>query len=1145
MPSRRELDEAIMAPARLRLVPKYLHEGSVVKITQGALGKRYEIPCAFGGSYAVVYKFRLPSGQYKAIRCFYTDVGPEMQQRYQRLNHLLPNHASGFTIGFKYEQQGIKLPSEDGQLRTYPMVVMDWVEGRELLKEIGHLSEKKDVGQLRQLVQKWVNLIFAMKQIPMAHGDLSGGNVMVRPNGNLVLVDYDGVYLPDSELEKCVPGERGNPDYQHPAHQQHRKYNERMDDFSALVIYLAILALCERPELFRKYVHHNDRGEVVGENLLFQEEDFRNPDRPDGVIRDLETNSRDPEVRRLTQILKEACKRPIQDVPDFRTVVDPYLPLRELVQCTPRDWRKIVEYAGYAPKPLPPDLGPIVAEAEKYVQALDELQKAIHLRRAVAIKRVYEQQKARLSNWDQILNDWPEGASALKKTKQAIDQVKSHEALQKAPPHDRGPNGLVQIWPRYSGILQGCAEGEYWEKEVKSWARRNAACEKFLQVLQKNPCSDIAVAEAWEELQKAGGHPDAQRYESIARLSLQRGHCLSRIRQIQDKNDEPSDREWVRIWDDGLLGPCHDAIPFRSRWLEAKRRVEIVENIHRAVLQVEQGRAEEEEIVRVAQGLSAGYRFRLADRLETAKERVKARDAFYVAWHANPRSDLKLADAWEAWQKAGGRISVSPQERQEAETAVQRARRLRAIMKVMAQDTHDETADRNMLSHWDEALLANSPDAKPYLPRIRLAQDRIPKLDSLRKAIQRVDAIRKRKQPVQRIEDGEAAIAAAADALDDLDKNYIRRSCSQEQLERIAQARRRAECTKKLAAAISEDSDRQIARCWRELQNAGGDPAAEPWRDRAEKAKWRSKGLERFKDALDANLPIDKKYQRIVQLWDEYQLDESKDACSSQHNGRPYSELVNSAREWLDLSQEFQKAVQDNDVWKIAEIGTTPPFKDYLLSPYKEKIDNAVKVVGEVKELLQCIEQNDDRRFAECYRDRILWNLWKFRSDLYLKNSSRIRRLIEQHLFCTYRFDFFDGPHRNPMLLDAGTKVRVHWRWPEIGKITKCCIVACWDREIVRLPDTGDEVRGISMLERTQEDYDRSFSSAELPLRGSGRRLYVTVWPLVPLPDGEELVGPPLRFPPVEHSPLNGAVPPSIFRTIKVAKERIGRLLES
>jgi len=254
---------------------------------------------------------------------------------------------------------------------------------------------------------------------------------------------------------------------------------------------------------------------------------------------------------------------------------------------------------------------------------------------------------------------------------------------------------------------------------------------------------------------------------------------------------------------------------------------------------------------------------------------------------------------------------------------------------------------------------------------------------------------------------------------------------------------------------------------------------------------------------------------------------------------------VNSAREWLDLSQEFQKAVQDNDVWKIAEIGTTPPFKDYLLSRYKEKIDNAVKVVGEVQELLQCIQQNDDRRFAECYRDRILWNLWKFRSDLYLKNSSRIRRLIEQHLFCTYRFDFFDGPHRNPMLLDAGTKVRVHWRWPEIGKITKCCIVACWDREIVRLPDTGDEVRGISMLERTQEDYDRSFSSAELPLRGSGRRLYVTVWPLVPLPDGEELVGPPLRFPPVEHSPLNGAVPPSIFRTIKVAKERIGRLLES
>jgi len=95
MPSRAELDEAILAPARLRLVPKDLHDGSVETIALGGVGT----PWGLGGQFAVVYKFRLPSGQYKAIRCFYTDVGPEMQQRYQRLNDLLPNHASRRVVG--------------------------------------------------------------------------------------------------------------------------------------------------------------------------------------------------------------------------------------------------------------------------------------------------------------------------------------------------------------------------------------------------------------------------------------------------------------------------------------------------------------------------------------------------------------------------------------------------------------------------------------------------------------------------------------------------------------------------------------------------------------------------------------------------------------------------------------------------------------------------------------------------------------------------------------------------------------------------------------------------------------------------------------------------------------------------------------
>ena len=253
MPSRTELDEAILAPPKLRLVPQYLHDGTPETITVAGV----PTPWAKSGTFAVVYKFRLRSGQPKAIRCFYKEEVPlKMQRRYERLHALLPRHAPAFTVGFQYEPQGIKARGEDNKLRTYPIVVMDWVEGEDLLKEIGRLAKAKDTDKLRELARKWVDLIFAMKKIQMAHGDLSGGNVMVRPNGELVLVDYDGLYLPDPELEQCVPEEFGEPDYQHPNRQQ-RPYNEHMDDFSALVIYLAILALCERPALFQKYVKHN------------------------------------------------------------------------------------------------------------------------------------------------------------------------------------------------------------------------------------------------------------------------------------------------------------------------------------------------------------------------------------------------------------------------------------------------------------------------------------------------------------------------------------------------------------------------------------------------------------------------------------------------------------------------------------------------------------------------------------------------------------------------------------------------------------------------------------------------------------------------------------------------------------------------
>src|SRR5438132_952520 len=99
---------------------------------------------------------------------------------------------------------------------------------------------------------------------------------MVRTDGRLVLVDYDGVYIPD--FAGLLPAVAGQPDYQHPQMNQ-RPFNERTDAFSALVIYTALLALQAQPLLWDKYTHRDAQGELLDTTLLFEQEDFLDPDR--------------------------------------------------------------------------------------------------------------------------------------------------------------------------------------------------------------------------------------------------------------------------------------------------------------------------------------------------------------------------------------------------------------------------------------------------------------------------------------------------------------------------------------------------------------------------------------------------------------------------------------------------------------------------------------------------------------------------------------------------------------------------------------------------------------------------------------------------------------------------------------------------
>ena len=237
-----------------------MKQGQVEKVTVQTKAGPIVRPWGIEGGFAVVYKFRTKSGQLRALRCFRVPMKPDTQFRYERIGPYFHAHTRDITANFKYHDTGIVVKEQGKQNQTYPVIEMDWIDGMTLLEKVDELCKIRDRAALKNLGEEWLSILKTMKHAHIAHGDLAGLNVMVRADGRLVLVDYDGVYIPDfAGLPQVVLGQ---VDYQHPQMNQ-RQFNERMDDFSALVIYTALLALEVQPELWNKYIKRNPQGKLL------------------------------------------------------------------------------------------------------------------------------------------------------------------------------------------------------------------------------------------------------------------------------------------------------------------------------------------------------------------------------------------------------------------------------------------------------------------------------------------------------------------------------------------------------------------------------------------------------------------------------------------------------------------------------------------------------------------------------------------------------------------------------------------------------------------------------------------------------------------------------------------------------------------
>lgn len=265
-------------------------------------------PRAWSGSFAVVYKMIDSAGNPRALRVFST-ASPQRRERYNCIAEYLRTRRLDALVDFEYRGEEIR---SFGDGKRYPVVLMDWVEGETLFQSVRSHCQANAKARLDEAARCWLALTEELSETQIAHGDLQHANVLVAPTGQLKLVDYDGMCVPALVGQRNI--EIGTPPYQHPSRNGDTLLSLRLDDFSELLVYVALRALAAEPPLWNRYV------EQVGyDKLLFSRDDFRDPDKS-ALRRDLQ-RSPDPQVHELAEYLFASAMGDMDRVPRLSELV--------------------------------------------------------------------------------------------------------------------------------------------------------------------------------------------------------------------------------------------------------------------------------------------------------------------------------------------------------------------------------------------------------------------------------------------------------------------------------------------------------------------------------------------------------------------------------------------------------------------------------------------------------------------------------------------------------------------------------------------------------------------------------------------------------------------------------------------------------
>ena len=260
-------------------------------------------PYRSSGAFAVVFKMKdEQTGKCYALKCF-TEEQEGRAEAYRQIAEELEFVDSPYITSVKYLEKELFVDSncEDDE---FPVLLMDWIEGETMETFIA--ENYTDSYEMSMLCYRFCKMAAWLRSQSFAHGDIKPDNIIVRPDGTLTLVDYDGMFVPAMKGQKSPT--IGTKDFSHPL-RTIDDFDETIDDFALASIALSLKAISLDSSLLQSY--------GASDRLLFSATDYLDLSKSK-IFAALQGLLADMEARTLLSMFLLACAQKDLSMCSFR-----------------------------------------------------------------------------------------------------------------------------------------------------------------------------------------------------------------------------------------------------------------------------------------------------------------------------------------------------------------------------------------------------------------------------------------------------------------------------------------------------------------------------------------------------------------------------------------------------------------------------------------------------------------------------------------------------------------------------------------------------------------------------------------------------------------------------------------------------------